>query len=360
MFSSFDDIISRTDGEETFPAELPILPLRGTVAFPFIIMPLSIGVPRSVNLVRAAIKTDSLIGLIVSKEPEIEEPGAEQLYETGVVARIHRVVRGEGDSLQVIVQGIERFKVESWTQIEPYLTAKITVAPDIIEEDKAAELEALKRRVLELSRAIVEHLPQVPNEISQFLDQIDNPRTIVYTIASNMRMDFEDRLQVLLEDSLRAKMSHLVRLMTHELEVLEIGQQIRSETQEELDRTQREYYLRQQLKAIQKELGEGDDEAAAAEYREKIEAAGMPEEAKKEALREVSRLEKLQPQSAEYGVIQTYLDWMVGLPWDKLSEDNLEIAHARQVLDTDHYDIKDVKERILEYLAVRKLRLERQ
>lgn len=360
MFSSFEDSVTRTDGEESFPTELPILPLRGTVAFPFIIMPLSIGVPRSVSLIRAAIKDNSLIGLIVSKEPENEEPGPEQLHEVGVVGRIHRVVRGENDSLQVIIQGIERFKVESWTQTEPYLTAKISMAPDVIEEDKASEIEALKRRILELSRAIVEHMPQVPNEVSQFLDQIDNPRTIVYTIASNMRMDLEDRLELLLEDTLRGKMAHLVRLMTHELEVLEIGQHIRSETQEELDKTQREYYLRQQLKAIQKELGEGDDEAATAEYREKIEAAGMPEEAKKEALRELSRLEKLQPQSAEYGVIQTYLDWIVSLPWSKLSEDNLDIKHARQVLDTDHYDIKDVKERIVEYLAVRKLRLERQ
>lgn len=359
MFSSFDELVTQTDSDGAFPDELPILPLRGTVAFPSIIMPLSIGVPRSINLIRAAIKDNSLIGLVVSKEPEIEEPEPDQLYRVGVVARIHRVVRGENDTLQVIVQGIERFKIESWTQTEPYLTAKITMAPDIIEEDKAAELEALKRRVLELSRAIVEHMPQVPNEVSQFLDQIDNPRTIVYTIASNMRMDLADRLKLLVEDSLREKMSHLVRLMTHELEVLEIGRQIRSETQEELDKTQREYYLRQQLKAIQKELGEGDDEASSAEYREKIEAAGMPEEAKKEALREVSRLEKLQPQSAEYGVIQTYLDWMVSLPWSKLSEDNLDIPHARQVLDTDHYDIKDVKERILEYLAVRKLRLER-
>ena len=359
MFSSFDESINQIDGDETFPSELPILPLRNTVAFPFIIMPLSIGVPRSINLIRAAIKDNSLIGLIVSKEPENEEPGPEQLYETGVLARIHRVVRGEKDSLQVIVQGIERFKVESWNQSEPFMTAKISMAPDIVEEDKATEIEALKRRILELSHAIVEHLPQVPNEISQFLDQIENPRTIVYTIASNMRMDLEERLKILLEDTLRGKMSHLVHLMTRELEVLEIGQQIRSETQEELDKTQREYYLRQQLKAIQKELGEGDDQVSTAEYREKIEAAGMPEEAKKEALREVSRLEKLQPQSAEYGVIQTYLDWIVSLPWNKLTEDNMDIVHARHVLNADHYDMEDVKERILEYLAVRKLRLER-
>ncbi len=360
MFSQFDELKNQNEAESNFPSELPILPLRGAVAFPFIILPLSIGVPRSINLIRAAIKDDSLIGLVVSKKPELEEPEPEDLHPVGVLARIHRVVRGERESLQIIVQGIERFKIEGWTQTEPFLKAKIVMAPDQVEPEQAMEIEALKRRMLELSHSIVEYLPQVPNEVSQFLEQMSDPRSIVYTIASNMRMEFEDRLQILLEDTLRGKMNHLVRLMTRELEVLQIGQQIRSETQEELDKNQREYYLRQQLKAIQKELGEDNEQAIAVEYREKIEAAGLPEEAKKEALRELSRLEKLQPQSAEYGVIQTYLDWMVSLPWSKLSEDNLNIAHARQILNTDHYDIKDVKERILEYLAVRKLRLERQ
>jgi ATP-dependent Lon protease len=359
MFNLFDEMTSQLDTKESIPEELPILPLRGTVAFPFIIMPLSIGVPRSTKLIKSAVQNSTMIGLVVSKQPEIDEPEPDELYETGVIARIHRVVRSEKGSLQVIVQGIERFKVETWTQTEPFLMAKITIEPDIIEEDQEMEIEALRRRILELSNTIVEYMPQVPNEITEFLDQVEDSRIIAYTIASNMRMDFEDRLKVLQEDTLREKMAHLVRLMSHEVELLEIGQQIRSETQEELDKAQREFYLRQQLKAIQKELGEDDEQAIFTEYREKIENAGIPEEAKKEALRELSRMEKLQPQSAEYGVIQTYLDWMVELPWNKLSEDNLDIVHAREVLDTDHYDIKDVKERILEYLAVRKLRLER-
>ena len=359
MFNLFDEMTNQLDSKESIPEELPILPLRGTVAFPFIIMPLSIGVPRSTKLIKSAVQNNSMIGLVVSKKPEVDEPEPDELYETGVIARIHRVVRSEKGSLQVIVQGIERFKIDSWSQTEPFLMAKITTAPDIIEENQEMEIEALRRRILELSNTIVEYMPQVPNEITEFLDQVEDSRIIVYTIASNMRMDFEDRLKVLQEDTLREKMAHLVRLMSHEVELLEIGQQIRSETQEELDKAQREFYLRQQLKAIQKELGEDDEQAIFTEYREKIEAAGIPEEAKKEALRELSRMEKLQPQSAEYGVIQTYLDWMVELPWNKVSEDNLDIVHARQVLDTDHYDIKDVKERILEYLAVRKLRLER-
>jgi ATP-dependent Lon protease len=329
------------------------------VAFPFIIMPLSIGVPRSTKLIKTAVQNNSLIGLVVSKEPELDEPDPEQLYTTGVVARIHRVVRSEKGTLQVIVQGIERFKVNEWLETDPYLIAKISVVPDKVEAGQEREIEALRRRILELSNTIVDYMPTVPNEITEFLDQVEDSRIIVYTIASNMRMDFDDRLDILLEDTLREKMSLLVRLMSHELEVLEIGRKIRSETQEELDKTQREFYLRQQLKAIQKELGEDEDQAIIGEYREKIEKAKLPEEAEKEALRELSRMEKLQPQSAEYGVIQAYLDWMVELPWSQLTEDNLDIVHAREVLDADHYDIKDVKERILEFLAVRKLRLER-
>ncbi len=359
MFSSFEDLLNQPETAEIIPEELPILPLRGTVAYPFVIIPLSIGVPRSIKLIKSAMQGDNIIGLVVSKEPELEEPEPDQLYPTGVAARIHRVIRGDDDTLHVIVQGIERFKIDTWTETEPFLRAKITVAPDIVEENKEAEIEALRRRALELSQSIVEHLPQVPNEVGEFLSQVTNPRIVIYTITSNMRMDFEDRLKLLLEDNLREKMAHLVRVMSHELEVLEIGQHIRSETQEELDKTQREFYLRQQLRAIQKELGEDDDQAVIGEYRKKIETADMPEEAQKEALRELSRLEKLQPQSAEYGVIQTYLDWMVELPWSTMSEDNLDIAHARDVLNADHYDMDDVKERILEYLAVRKLRLER-
>jgi len=362
MFSLLDDMVSQTEAsaDDYFPSELPILPLRGMVAFPFIIMPLSIGVARSVKLIKTANQQDNIIGLVVSKDPDADEPTPDQLYEVGVVARIHRVIRSEKGSLQVIVQGLERFKIKRWTQEDPYLMAEVEITPDEVDEaaDRVA-LEALRRRVVELSGEIVEHLPQVPNEVSQFLAQVDDPRIVLYTTASNMRMDFDDRMSMLLIDNLREKMTKLVQLMARELEVLEIGQQIRTETQGELDKTQREFYLRQQLKAIQKELGEDDEQSILTEYREKIEAVGMPEEAKKEALRELSRLEKLPPQAAEYGIIQTYIDWIIELPWSKVTEDNFDIAHAREVLNADHYDMDDVKARILEYLAVRKLRKER-
>ncbi|MCB9077671.1 MAG: endopeptidase La [Anaerolineaceae bacterium] len=362
MLNFLEDINEQTNLNDLVVDELPILPLRGTVAYPFVVIPLSIGVARSIELVKWAVENGSLIGLITSKEPKLDEPTPDQLYQTGIVGRIHRVIRSDSsgkDTLQIIVQGLERIKINEWTETDPFLKAKVSLAPDLAPEDKSIEIEALRRRMVELSQAIVEHIPQLPNEISQFLDQVEDPRIIIYTIASNLRMSLEDQLKVLTEDELPAKMAHLIRLMSRELEVLEIGQHIRSETQEELDKTQREYYLRQQLRAIQKELGEEDDEAVIREYEDKIESSGMPEEPKREALRELKRLEKLQPQSAEFGVIQTYLDWMVELPWQAVTDDNLDIKHAREVLNADHYDMDDVKQRILEYLAVRKLRLER-
>jgi ATP-dependent Lon protease len=361
MFNLLDDIIDKDSLADLESQDIPILPLRGTVAYPFIIMPLNIGVPRSTKLIKWAAKESSLIGLVTSKQPEVDEPTPEQLHEVGVLARIHRVTRADKDTdtYQVVFQGIERINIESWTETDPFLKARVSLAPDVVNEDEALEIEAFRRRILELSQGIVEHMPQIPNEVNQFLENVDDPRIIIYTIASNLRIGFEDQLEMLLENSLRAKMAQLVRLMSRELEVLEIGHQIRSDTQEKLDQTQREFYLRQQLRAIQKELGEDEEGALVEEYRNKLEDSGMPEEAKKEALRELSRMEKLQPQSAEFGVIQTYLDWMVELPWNTLTDDNLDIQHAREVLNADHYDMEDVKERILEYLAVRKLRLER-
>jgi ATP-dependent Lon protease len=361
MFNLSDELIDNAELADLLTEDIPILPLRGTVAFPFIIMPLSIGVPRSTDLVKWAVKEGSLIGLFTSREPEIDEPTPEQIHNIGVVARIHRVTRSTRDSEthQIIVQGIERVKIEEWAGTDPFLRAKVSLIPDEVSDSESLQIEAFQRRILELSQEIVEHLPQIPNEVNQFLEHVEDPRVIIYTIASNLRMDFDDQLDILLEDSLREKMQSLTRIMSRELEVLEIGQQIKTDTQQKLDQTQREFYLRQQLRAIQKELGEDDEGAIGEEYRRKIAEAGMPEESQKEALRELSRMEKLQPQSAEFGVIQTYLDWMVELPWAKLSEDNLDIQHARNILNTDHYDMEDVKERILEYLAVRKLRLER-
>jgi ATP-dependent Lon protease len=347
-----------TEEVKTIPNELPVLPLRNTVAYPFTVLPLAVGVERSIRLIEEAVEGDRLIGLVAMKDPQIEQPVPGQMYETGTVALIQRVVRAQDGSIQVVVQGLERFKVQAWTQTEPYLKARIKTAPEHVEE--TIEAEALRRSLLDLARQLIQLLPNLPDEVADFLARIDNPRFLVYLVAANVRMEVAEAQELLEIDGVTEKMRKLITALNRELQVMEIGQKIRSEAQEELGKAQREYVLREQLKAIQKELGEGDEhQIELDEYRKKIEAAGMTEEARKEALRELGRMEKMPPQAAEYSIIKTYLDWLCDLPWSKKTEDNLDIERARLVLDEDHYDLKEVKERILEYLAVRKLVKER-
>lgn len=360
MFSWSNITDNIAEGDHDYPKEIYILPLRGMVALPYIIMPLAIGLERSINMVNTIVDNNEYIGLAVSKEPDVEYPTPEQIHPIGVIAKIHRRLRGKDGSLQIIVQGIERFTIDEWVETKPHLRARISIAHDMVEEDKTIEIEALRRRITELARQIVHYMPQVPDEAVLFLESTEDPQLLVYTVAANVRMDHEDRLKILMEPDLREKMRFLLKLMSRELEVMELSEKIQSETKEELDKVQREYYLRQQLRAIQKELGEGDEtEVEVENYREKFDEVGLPAEAKKEAIRELNRLQKLPPQAAEYGVIKTYLDWLTELPWNKLTEDNLNIEHARSVLNADHYGLEKIKDRILEYLAVRKLRKER-
>jgi len=348
-----DDLIRR------IPTEVPVLPLRNTVAYPFVLMPLAVGIPRSVKLIEEAVSGDRIIGLVATKSPEMEEPGPDQVYQMGTVAYIHRVVKGSDGSLSVFVQGLERFRIREWTGVKPYLKARIELAPDIVEE--SLEVEALRRSLLDVARRLVPLMPQLPDEAADFIAQLESPRLLLYLLAANVRTEVEEAQAILETDHIAEKMRRLITILTRELELRELGQKIQQQAREEMDKAQREYFLRQQLEAIRRELGEVDEtRAEIEEYRQKIEAAHMSEEARKEALRELGRMEKMPPQAAEYSVIKTYLDWLTELPWDTVTEDNLDINHARRVLDEDHYDLQDVKDRILEFLAVRKLRLERQ
>jgi ATP-dependent Lon protease len=342
----------------SLPAELPILPLRNTVALPQTILPLLVGTERSVRLVEKTVGEGRLVGLLAVKE-QVEDPLPGQLFETGTIGLIHRVVRGEDNELQVLVQGLERFKVEVWTGVEPYLQARIQLAPDQKDED-SVEAEALQRTLVQAANAVIALMPNLPAGLGQFLDQIQDRHQLVYLIASNSRMEMNDLQALLEEESMNEKMRRLIAHLSHEKEVLSLTQKIAEDAQEVMGKQQREYLLRQQLDAIRRELGEtGEPEAEASQYRKKIEEAGLPKEAHDQAVRELERMEKMPPQSAEYPVIKTYLDWLVEMPWNKSSDDNLDIAHARQVLDEDHYDLQEVKDRIIEYLAVRKLVKER-
>ncbi len=340
------------------PDELPVLPLRNMVAYPFTMLPISVGVPRSVKLVHEAMQGSRLIVLTTSHDPEFDEPTPEQVHQIGGLALIQRVVTAENNSLQLIVHVLERVRIVDWTSTDPYLKARVQVAPDV--EVEGIEAEALRRSLSEVAQEVVALMPNVPNEVGDFLEQVEGNRLLVYMIAANARMDVGKRQELLELDSVNAKMRLLIDVLAQEREVLAIGQKINEETQEKLGKEQREFYLRRQLDAIRKELGEENDEAAEVEnYRQKIEEAKLPKEAQEQAIRELKRMERLSSQSAEYGVIKSYLDWLVELPWNVRSEDNLDIEHARRVLDEDHYDLKDVKNRILEFLAVRKLAKDR-
>src|SRR3990172_3734863 len=341
------------------PAGLPILPLRGLVVYPQTAVPLTIGQPRSIRLVDEVVAGEErLIGLIASQNPELEVPEPKDLYTVGTVAMVHRLFRAPDGTIRLVVQGLERFKVGEFIQLDPYLKAKVTLIPETMES--GAEIEALARSARDQFERISEMVTSMPRELVVSVLSLEDPLQTVYTIANFQRMDL-DYAQTLLEiDSTSEKLHQLINVLAREVEVLEIGQKIQNEARSEIEKVQREYFLREQLKAIQKELGEGDEQTAEVEeFRKKIDAAGMPEESEKMARRELERLSRLPTAAAEYGVIRTYLDWLVSLPWSITTQDDLDILRARQVLDQDHYGLEDVKERILEYLAVRKLRQER-
>ncbi len=347
------------DQDLTIPENLAILPLRGVVVYPLTAIPLTVGQPRSVKLVDDAVIGPRIIGLVASKNPELETPGPDDLYAVGTAAAVHRLFRAPDGTIRLLVQGLARFRVSRFTSTEPYLRADIAMAPEVAED--SLEVEALARNIREQFQRVAELVPSIPQELISAVVTVDDPRQLVYTVATYQRMDDADAQALLELDSLTAKLKKLTQLLTKELEVLELGRKIQSEAQSEMEKVQREYFLREQLKAIQKELGEKDEQAVEVEnFRKKIDEAGMPEEAAKEAGRELERLTRLPTAAAEYGVIRTYLDWLTSLPWSIQTDDNLDIAHARTVLDEDHYGLEDVKERILEFLAVRRRRIELQ
>jgi ATP-dependent Lon protease len=354
-----DDSASLAAEENPIPSILPILPLRGVVVYPQTAVPLTIGQSRSIHLVDEVMAGDErLIGLVTSRNPDLEAPEPPDLYSVGTVAMVHRMFRAPDGTIRLVVQGLARFALGEFTQTDPYLRAVINLKPEIVET--GLELEALARNARDQFEHIAEMIPSIPRELVTSVVALEDPLQIVYTIANFQRMELKDAQELLELDSASSKLRMLVNLLAHEAEVLEIGQKIQNEARSEIEKVQREYFLREQLKAIQRELGEVDEQAAEVEeFRQKINTAHMPVEAEKQAVRELDRLSRLPSAAAEYGVIRTYLDWLVSLPWSLNTEDNLDISHAHQVLEQDHYGLGDVKQRILEFLAVRKLRQER-
>src|SRR5437868_7562887 len=340
------------------PDVLPVLPLKDTVIYPFAVQPLGVGQERSIRLIDDVMRGNRLVALVAQKSADIEQAGPDDIYRIGTVSRIARMIRMPDGTIQIIVQGLERVEIGEFVQETPYLTAHVQVKPDKQETDD--ETEAIKRNVISYFQRLVTLVQNVREEVASATLNMEEARQVAYVIATFVQMELELRQKILELDSVRAKLQTLSSYLAHELEIFELGRKIQTSAQEEMGKVQREYLLREQLKAIQRELGEESEEQATInELHRKIDEAKMPEEALKEANRELSRLEKLPTVSPEYSIIRTYLELLTSLPWSRSTGETIDVPRARQVLDQDHYDLEKVKARILEYLAVRRLKEER-
>jgi ATP-dependent Lon protease len=337
------------------PPGLPVLPLKETVAYPNTLTPLAIGQERSVKLVNDVLGGERMLVMVASKNPELELPGPEDLYDVGVAGIVARMLKVPDGTLRILVQGTQRVRLTDFVASEPYLVAKIEEDPDVVEP--SPELEALKRNVQGTFSHIIEEVPYLPEELQVAVTNLDDPNELAYMIAGALRLSSEEKQSLLEERHVAKRLRRLSELLAREAELISIGSRIQSQVQSEMDRGQREYFLRQQLKAIQEELGEVDEQQAEVnELRDQLAAADLPEHVMKQAERELTRFERLPPQSAEHGVIRSYLEWIAELPWSRSTEDKLDLKAARRQLDKDHYDIDRIKERIIEFLAVRKLK----
>jgi len=342
----------------SIPDELPVLPLKDTVIYPFAVQPLGVGQERSIRLIDDVMRGNRLVVLVAQKSADIEQAGPDDIFKIGTVSRIARMIRMPDGTIQIIVQGLERVEIGEFTQEKPYLVARVTLKSEVQEADD--ETEAIKRNVVGYFQRLVALVQNMPEGVAAAALNLEEARQVVYVIATFVQMDLELRQKLLELDSVRAKLENLSSFLAHELEIFELGKKIQTSAQEEMGKVQREYLLREQLKAIQRELGEESEEQATInELRSKIDEAKMSDEALKEANRELSRLEKMPTASPEYSIIRTYIELLTSLPWSKSTGEKIDVPHARQVLDQDHYDLEKIKDRILEYLAVRRLKEDR-
>ncbi len=350
--------LSQRPTQETIPDLLPILPLRGLVVYPLTAVPLNIGQPRSIKLIDDVAQNDNLLGLFTSHDPEQKSPEPDEIYRIGTLVSIHRMLRKSDGTIRLLVNGISRIRINSFVETSPYLLAEIEPWPE--QTDPAVNIEALTKNMVDLFLNLAEFVPSIPGDLLSSTLNVKDPLQTVYTIATYLHLDLNQAQELLELNEVNAKLDWLIRHVGKEIEVLEMGQRIRSEAFGQMEQAQREYFLREQLKAIQRELGEADERAVEAEeFRSKIEQMKMPDEARQEAERELNRLIRLPVAAAEYGVVRTYLEWITDLPWREKTSDNLDLHHARRILDEDHHGLEEIKDRIIEYLAVRRLRQER-
>jgi ATP-dependent Lon protease len=341
--------------ELTIPRELPVLPLKETVVFPESINPLAIGQDRSVRLIDEVVAGDRIVALLTVREPDVETPSFDDTHEVGTAAVVQKMIKVPDGTLRILVQGLERIRLVRRVREEPYLVGEFEVVPDVVSETR--EAEALTRNVQTLFSRVIGLVPYLPEELQLAAANIEDPSALSNLVASTLRLKTDEKQMLLELADVEDRLREVSLILNRELEVFELGSKIQNQMQSEIEKGQREFYLRQQLKAIQDELGEGDAEQAEInELRERASEVELPEDVRKAVDRELGRLEKLPSAAAEYGVIRTYLEWILSLPWSQTTPDNLDLDRARRILDEDHYDLDKVKERIIEYLAVSKLK----
>ncbi len=337
--------------------ELPILPLRNTVIYPGVVIPLTIGRESSLRLIDDAVEADRIIGIVGQRDPDVDDPDSSELYSMGTAAQILRVMKVSEDSKNLIahVQGLQRLRVVRYVQRRPYLRARVQLIEERPDED--LESRTLFSSLQESALRIIELSPHIPQEVSAVVQNMESPGYLADLVAAYLNIPMPEKEEILETVEIKPRLQKVLGFVRKELQMLELNFRIQNQVKGELDKSQREYYLRKQLKAIKKELGEEEDEMEEVdEFRRQIKAAKMPEDVEKEALKELGRLSRIPPQSAEYTVSRTYIEWMIDLPWSVTTEDSLEIGHARDILNEDHYSLDKIKRRILEYLAVRKLK----
>ncbi len=342
--------------ENNIPLEMAILPVRDLVVFPRTISPLAIGKPKSIKLINEALESDKIIGIFAIRTDN-EDATPDDIYGIGTAANIARMMRTPDNSMRMIVQGLERIKIKEILQTEPYIRAKIEIIPDIV-PPQGIEFEGAVRHVMTLFERVVNLAPYLPEDLLAFASNIKNPGQLSDLIASTMNVKISERMELLELSDISLRLHRLSELLNREIEILEIGSKIQEQVKSEMDKSQREYVLREQMKAIQRELGDmdGNMRPEIDELKTKIKNASLSEEAREVAQREMDRLDMINPASPEYTVSRTYLDWILELPWQKSTEDSIDIKRAKEILDEDHYDLEKVKDRILDFLAVRKLK----
>ena len=347
------ELEARTDPAEALI--LPVLPLKETVVFPEAVTPLAIGQERSVKLIDDVVAGERTLALVTVRNTEADPPGFADLHEIGTVAVVHKLIKVPDGTLRILVQGTERVRLVEPAEDDPYLVARFEPIPDVVEE--TPELEALTREVQAQFGRIIGLAAYLPEELQIAAANVDEPSALCHLVASTLRLKTEERQQLLETVDVTERLRQVLVILNRELEVSELGSRIQSQVASEIDKGQREYFLRQQLKAIREELGEASDEAAEVEeLRRQVEEKTLPDDVRTVVERELARLERLPSAAAEHGVVRAYVDWILALPWSETTEDDLDLRRARRILDEDHFDLDEVKERIVEHLAVSKLK----